>query len=95
MPKFRGLLYSALLFVLVVGLFATTFKICMILWETPKWGLIEHMCIFLVIQLNLLTIYGILNSFFEKVKEARAHRLVMLDLESKAMLQKTAEKPPG
>jgi len=93
MSKFRLLLYSANLFLLAISMVAVCIKLAILLINSGPWGIYEYIAVLLILEVILIGVYGILNSFFDKVIQARKLRLSILEFENKVQELSTAEKP--
>jgi hypothetical protein len=60
--------------------------------QVGEWDLQEYVALLLVIEVVLMSVYGVISSFFDKVLNIRRTRLSILEHKSKEGAESAAER---
>ena len=79
MRGLRMLVSVFLLLSLVVTIVVISVKIIMLIWSVQVWGMLEYLGLLLVCEVVVVALYGVLNSYQDKVITARKLKVDLLN----------------
>jgi len=91
----KMLVYVLGLMIAVAVALITCAKLTIMLWHTELWGVPEYTALLIVDLVFMMTMYGVINSYQDKLIALRKLRLSELEANMKVTDESTAEKSTG
>ena len=88
----KMLVYVLGLMVAISVALITCVKLAIMLWHTEMWGVPEYIALLIVDLVFMMTMYGVINSYQEKLIALRKLKLAELEANMKVTHESTAEK---